>query len=73
MLSGLFGRPYSGDDYIGIGRRVLTQERKFNKAAGFTDADDRLPDFFKEEQLAPHNVTWDVPDKELDEVYNFVE
>ncbi len=73
MLSGLFGRPYSGDDYIDIGRRVLTQERKFNKAAGFTDADDRLPDFFKEEQLAPHNVTWDVPDKELDEVYNFVE
>ncbi|MEE9602766.1 MAG: aldehyde ferredoxin oxidoreductase C-terminal domain-containing protein, partial [Thermoguttaceae bacterium] len=31
MLSGLLGRPVSGDDYMAIGRRVLTQERKFNK------------------------------------------
>jgi len=73
MLGGIFGREFTGDDYIDIGRRTLIQERKFNEAAGFTDADDRLPDFFKVEQLSPHNVTWDVPDKELDEVYNFVE
>ena len=47
------------------------RERDFNKRAGFTAADDRLPDFFKTEKLAPHNATFDVPDEELDKVFNF--
>ncbi|MCD6506977.1 hypothetical protein J7M22_10180 [Candidatus Poribacteria bacterium] len=38
---------------------------------GFTNADDRLPSFFKVEKLPPHNVVFDVPDEELDTVYNF--
>ena len=28
----------------------------FNKAAGFTAADDQLPDFFKNEPLPPHGI-----------------
>ena len=44
----------------------------FNAAAGFTAADDRLPDFFKTEKLAPHDITFVVPDEELDKVFDFV-
>ena len=54
-----------------MGKRVLRTEREFNAAAGFTSAHDRLPDFFQEEPLSPHNVVFDVPEQELDSVYNF--
>jgi aldehyde:ferredoxin oxidoreductase len=46
-------------------------ERDFNARAGFTPADDRLPEFFKLEKLAPHDCVFDVPDEELDTVFNF--
>jgi aldehyde:ferredoxin oxidoreductase len=32
---------------------------------------DRLPDFFKKEALAPHNLTFMVKDEELDKVFNW--
>jgi len=73
MLSGLYGREVTVDEYLGLGKQTLADERKFNAAAGFAAADDRLPDFCKTEKLAPHDVTFDVPDDELDTVYNFVE
>lgn len=59
------------DDITELGKFVLTTERKFNEAAGFTKADDRLPEFF-EEPVPPHNTTWDFTGAELDEVYDFV-
>jgi aldehyde:ferredoxin oxidoreductase len=69
MLSGFYGRPFTADDFVALGKQVLTSERQFNAAAGFTAAADRLPDFFKKEKLAPHNVTFTVPDEELDKVH----
>jgi len=72
MLSGVFGRPFSAEDFLALGRKTLTRERTFNKAAGFTAADDRLPDYFKNEKLAPHQVTFTVPDEDLDKVFDFV-
>ena len=70
MLGGFYGRAYSADDFIALGKDVLVAERRFNAAAGFTAADDRLPDFFKKEKLAPHDVTFTVTDEELDEVHS---
>ena len=49
----------------------MDNELAFNKAAGFTAKDDRLPDYFKKEALAPHNVTFGVKDEELDTVFNW--
>lgn len=72
MLAGLYGRPFTADDFLALGRKTLAGERKFNTAAGFTAAADRLPGFFKTEKLAPHDATFDVPDEELDKVYDFV-
>ncbi len=36
-----------------LGRETLRYEAEFNKAAGFTEEDDELPDFFYEDALEP--------------------
>ena len=69
MLGGLYGRQFSSDEFLGLGKKTLAAERGFNAAAGFTAAHDRLPDFFRTEKLAPHNTTFCVPDEELDTVF----
>ena len=71
MFAAFHGRPFSADDFLALGKRTLKLEREFNAGAGFTAADDRLPDFFKNEKLEPHGVTFAVSDEELDEVYSF--
>jgi len=73
LLGGLYGRKFTADDYLAMGKRILAWERRFNSAAGFGPADDRLPDFFKTEKLAPHGAMFSVPDEELDQLFSFVE
>jgi aldehyde:ferredoxin oxidoreductase len=46
-------------------------EREFNTRAGFTREHDRLPPFMKGQQLPPHNLTFQVKDEELDQVFNW--
>ena len=45
-------------------------EREFNRAAGFTNAHDRLPEFFRTEKLPPFDVVFDVSDEEMDGVFD---
>ena len=71
MLNAKYGLSLTGDDVGSLGQRVLKTERDFNARAGFTTADDRLPEFFKLEKLAPHNEVFDIPDAELDTVFDF--
>jgi len=71
LLSGFSGQPCTADDVAVLGKSALTNERNFNIAAGFTNKDDRLPEFFTNEALPPHNITFKVSDEELDEVYNW--
>ncbi len=71
MLNSFHGLGLTGDDVTALGKSILTKERDFNARAGFTAQDDRLPEYFKNEKLAPHGVTFDVSDEELDEVFNW--
>ncbi len=71
LISAFNGQPLTADDVAELGKSVLRTERAFNAAAGFTSKHDRLPDYFKKEPLAPHNVTFAVSDEELDTVFNF--
>jgi len=71
LLSGFGGNDLTADDVTNLGKSILKMERDFNEQAGFTSKDDRLPDFFKDEALAPHNVTFQVTDEDLDQVFNF--
>jgi aldehyde:ferredoxin oxidoreductase len=67
--NGVLGTNWTVDDAIRIGGDIIKMERDFNEAAGFTKADDRLPEFMKYEKVSPHNTVFDVPDKILDEVH----
>jgi aldehyde:ferredoxin oxidoreductase len=71
LLNGFYGLNLTGDDVNDLGKQVLTIEREFNKQAGFAAEHDRLPAYFHNENLAPHNVTFKVTDEELDQVYNW--
>jgi aldehyde:ferredoxin oxidoreductase len=54
-----------------IGREALSLEREFNRKAGFTPADDRMPEWMTKEPLPPHDAIFDVPPEELDSVFNW--
>ncbi len=61
-----------GDDILQqLGRETLTLEREFNRRAGFTAADDRLPEWMTREPLPPNNAVFDVPEEELDRLFNW--
>lgn len=71
MINAQYGLSLTATDVDKLGESVLKVERAFNKAAGFTNAHDRLPEFFEYEPCPPHNVVWDFTPEEIDEVYNF--
>jgi aldehyde:ferredoxin oxidoreductase len=67
--NGVLGTSWTGDDVTRIGQEILDKELAFNRAAGFSEVDDRMPEFMLYEPLPPHNVTWDVPNETLDAVF----
>ncbi|MCD6534157.1 MAG: aldehyde ferredoxin oxidoreductase [Deltaproteobacteria bacterium] len=71
MLNARFGISLTADDVTALGMSVLKTERAFNQAAGLTNAHDRLPEFFVDEKVPPHNAIWDFSDAEIDEFWNF--
>jgi aldehyde:ferredoxin oxidoreductase len=71
LINAFFGWNWTADDTVEFGKKVLTMERDFNTRAGFTKEQDRLPPFMKMEPLAPHNLTFQVTDEELDQVFNW--
>jgi aldehyde:ferredoxin oxidoreductase len=71
LVNEFYGWNWTADDTVEFGKKVLTMERDFNTRAGFTKEQDRLPPFMKVERLAPHNLTFQVKDEELDQVFNW--
>ena len=71
IIAAFNGAPCTADDVAELGKSVLRNERDFNMRAGMTNKDDRLPEYMKTEELAPHNITFKVTDEELDQVHNF--
>jgi aldehyde:ferredoxin oxidoreductase len=70
-LNGVLGTKLTTDDIGKIGNHIIETEIKFNKAAGFTSLDDRIPEFMKIEKLPPENEVFNVTDDELDSVFKF--
>jgi len=69
MINARYGWQWTTHDFFVLGERVLKIEREFNLKAGFTPIDDRLPEFFYEEPLPPHNSVFDIPDEEMQSVF----
>jgi aldehyde:ferredoxin oxidoreductase len=54
-----------------LGKQTIEIELEFNRGAGFTKADDRLPEWMTREPVPPHNVVFDVPNEEMDDVFKW--
>jgi aldehyde:ferredoxin oxidoreductase len=52
-----------------LGKQTIKMEREFNRRAGFTPEDDRLPAWMGREPLPPHNSVFDVSEDDLDNIF----
>jgi aldehyde:ferredoxin oxidoreductase len=71
VLNAKLGTNYGMEQISITGVKVLTLEKEFNRRAGLDRKDDRLPRFFYEEPLPPHNKVFAVSDADLDQVHDF--
>lgn len=71
MISAKSGEPFTEEDWTDLGLRVLKAERGFNRKAGLTNKDDRLPAMFYKEPLSPHNAVVLISDEEMDTTFEF--
>lgn len=69
MINNIHGTVWHAGNIIGIGQQVLEKERAFNRKAGFSSVDDRLPEFMYAEPLPPHNTVFDISDDDLGRVF----
>jgi aldehyde:ferredoxin oxidoreductase len=56
-----------------LGKQTIKMEREFNRRAGFTAKDDRLPEWMTKEPLPPHNAVFDVSEEALDHIFDGIE
>ncbi|MGW8226723.1 MAG: aldehyde ferredoxin oxidoreductase family protein [Anaerolineales bacterium] len=69
LVNALYGTQYDTGLLQELGRETIRYEREFNRRAGFTKADDRIPEWMRREPLPPLNVVFDVPDDEMDSIF----
>ncbi len=69
LLSFKTGRAFNQDAMMALGSKVISMELNFNRRAGFTEADDRLPEFFYEEKFPPHGTVFDVNQEEIESIF----
>ncbi len=71
LLNARYGWQVGADILQVLGRETIALERAFNQGAGFTTADDRLPEWMTREPLPPLNPVFDVPAEELDHIFDW--
>ena len=56
-----------------LGRQTIKMEREFNKRAGFTAKDDRLPEWMTREAIPENGSVFDVSAEVLDHIFDGIE
>jgi aldehyde:ferredoxin oxidoreductase len=56
-----------------LGKEVIKMEREFNKRAGFTKEDDRLPKWMTKEAIPENGAVFDVSEEVLDHIFDGIE
>jgi aldehyde:ferredoxin oxidoreductase len=56
-----------------LGKETIKMEREFNRRAGFTKADDRLPEWMTREALPENSAVFDVSEEVLDHIFDGIE
>jgi aldehyde:ferredoxin oxidoreductase len=70
LLKGRYGWDLGEKALQVLGRETIKLEQAFNQAAGLTPADDRIPEWMTLEPLPPHNTVFDVPEEDLDALFD---
>ena len=70
LVDAKYGWDVSKEFLQELGRETLSFEREFNRLAGFTEKDDRLPAWLSEEKLEPTGAVFDVADNDLDSIWS---
>ena len=71
LLNARYGWNVPDDILQILGKETLKLEREFNRRAGFTAKDDRIPKWMTREPLPPTNAVFDVAAEDLDNLFNF--
>ena len=56
-----------------LGKETIKMEREFNRRAGFTAKDDRLPKWMMEEAIPENGAVFDVSEEVLDHIFDGIE
>ncbi len=70
LINGRYGWGVGPNYLRELGRETILLEREFNRRAGFTAADDRIPEWMTREALPPTGAVFDVDSQELDSIYD---
>jgi aldehyde:ferredoxin oxidoreductase len=73
LLKARYGWDAESDILQRLGKETLILEKKFNRAAGFSEQDDRLPEWMRKEKLPPQDAVFDVSDQNLDSVFSWID
>ncbi len=73
LVNAVLGTRWGPEWWQENGKSVLRLERRFNRGAGFTRAHDRLPEFMRTEPLPPFDLVFDVPQEEIDHIFDDLE
>ena len=71
LLNACYGWNVPDDILQVLGKETLKLERVFNRRAGFTAEDDRIPAWMRREPLSPTDAVFDVAEEHLDSLYNW--
>ncbi|MFW6146784.1 MAG: aldehyde ferredoxin oxidoreductase N-terminal domain-containing protein [Thermodesulfobacteriota bacterium] len=69
LLNARYGTDLKQQDVKNMGICALRDEFAFNRSAGWTEAQNRLPEFMRTEELPPNNVVFDIAQEEIDGIY----
>lgn len=74
LLSARYGWDDLPDNVLqALGKETIKMEREFNRRAGFTKEDDRLPKWMTEEALPENGSVFDVGEDVLDHIFDGIE
>ncbi|MDF2891563.1 MAG: aor3 [Clostridia bacterium] len=71
LIAALYGGAPDFTRITSMGVKTLLTERAYNKMAGMTIKDDRLPDFFYNERSVATGSKFDIDDVELEVLFDF--
>ena len=68
-MNARYGTHVNGEEVSTMGLRTIKDELRFNRSAGWSPVHDRVPEFMRTEKLPPKDVVFNVPQDEIDGLF----